>query len=174
MVPANELSYQKRIFEHPTRRQIFANTVGRIWRLNLTLRKHRITKAIAKNTVKFMYAYWAFYSIILWLCYCKTVISEDRLNARKNLHRVMTKRSSFSKMEPKSFFQLFMCVLGFLSMKLIKKRVNSRFRVCFCTLYSPKLLCTRAIRKWPSPLFLKLSKSTIADSRIILRMGGGE
>ena len=34
------MSYQKRtLFEHPTRRQIFANTVGRICKLNLTLRR---------------------------------------------------------------------------------------------------------------------------------------
>ena len=32
IVPADNYSYQKRSFEHPTRRQIFANTV------NLTLR----------------------------------------------------------------------------------------------------------------------------------------
>ena len=38
IVPADNLSYQKRIFEHPTKRQIFANTVGRICKLNLTLR----------------------------------------------------------------------------------------------------------------------------------------
>ena len=38
IVPAHNLSYQKRSFEHPTRRQIFANTVGRMCILNLTLR----------------------------------------------------------------------------------------------------------------------------------------
>ena len=37
IVPADNLSCQKTIFEHPTRRQIFANTVGRICKLNLTL-----------------------------------------------------------------------------------------------------------------------------------------
>ena len=37
-VQADNLSYQKRIFEHPTRRQIFANTVGRICKPKLTLR----------------------------------------------------------------------------------------------------------------------------------------
>ena len=31
IVPADNLSYQERSFEHPTRRQIFANTVGRIF-----------------------------------------------------------------------------------------------------------------------------------------------
>ena len=30
IVPADNLSYQKRSFEHPMRRQIFAYTVGRI------------------------------------------------------------------------------------------------------------------------------------------------
>ena len=38
IVPADNSSYQKRSFEHPTRRQIFANTVGRICKLNLTVR----------------------------------------------------------------------------------------------------------------------------------------
>ena len=39
IVPADNLSDQNRSFEHPTRRQIFANTVGRICKLNLTLRR---------------------------------------------------------------------------------------------------------------------------------------
>ena len=37
-VLADNLSYQKKSFEYPMRRQIFANTVGRICKLNLTLR----------------------------------------------------------------------------------------------------------------------------------------
>ena len=32
------LSYLETFFEHPTRRHIFANTVGRVCRLDLTLR----------------------------------------------------------------------------------------------------------------------------------------
>ena len=32
------LSYLETYFEHPTRRHIFANTVGRVCRLDLTLR----------------------------------------------------------------------------------------------------------------------------------------
>ena len=38
VVPADNLSYQERSFEHPTRRQIFANRVGRICKLNVTVR----------------------------------------------------------------------------------------------------------------------------------------
>ena len=38
IVAAENLSYLKTLFEHPTRRQIFAITVGRICQLNLTLR----------------------------------------------------------------------------------------------------------------------------------------
>ena len=39
IAPADNLSYQERIFEHPARRQIFAHTVGRICKLNLTVRR---------------------------------------------------------------------------------------------------------------------------------------
>ena len=46
IVPADNLSYQKRIFEYPTRRQIFANTVGRICKRNLTLRRRNILLSV--------------------------------------------------------------------------------------------------------------------------------
>ena len=38
----------KTLFEHPSRRHIFANTVGRICKLNLTLRHNLLRSAIDK------------------------------------------------------------------------------------------------------------------------------
>ena len=43
IVPADNFSYQK---THPTRSQIFANTVGRICKLNLTLRQMTILTSL--------------------------------------------------------------------------------------------------------------------------------
>ena len=128
MVPANELSYQKRIFEHPTRRQIFANTVGRICELNLTLRHNR---KINKETDNLPYSVTK--SIQCWTpkpnlnkvtLLCVFLLVESTLADEKWQKCWFSIPNSFTDLKE-----------GFTRRKYIKNHLNGRLERKYCILW---------------------------------------
>ena len=86
IAPADNLSYQERIFEHPARRQIFAHTVGRIYVNSILQCVIDIHYTWKDYTIKSVLCFWLFLLGTIVVCFLQKVWRVERYHQGPSVH----------------------------------------------------------------------------------------